>query len=302
MNMEVEVAGVKMKNPVTTASGTFGHGVEYARYVDLNRLGAITVKAVTLQPREGNPPPRIAETPSGILNSVGLQNPGVEAFIREELPELIKYRIPIIVNVAGNSIQEYCQVVEKLNDLPVSAFEINISCPNVKQGGMAFGLDPAVIEEITREVKERSKKAVIVKLSPNVTSIVDCALAACYGGADGLSLINTLSGMAIDAESRRPVLRNVTGGLSGPAIKPIALRMVYEVYRAVRNVPIIGMGGIMTGIDAVEFMLAGATAVAVGTANLVNPTAVIDVIDGIWDYMQRHNIKDVREIIGALEI
>lgn len=299
IDMEVEIAGIKMKNPVTTASGTFGHGVEYAKYVDLNRLGAITVKAITLKPREGNPPPRIAETPSGILNSVGLQNPGVDTFIREDLPELIKYRVPIIVNVAGNTIEEYCQVVEKLNDLPIAAFELNISCPNVKHGGMAFGSDPHIIEKVTKKVKNRSKKPLIVKLSPNVTSIVDSAIAACDGGADALSLINTLLGMAIDAESRKPILKNITGGLSGPAIKPIALRMVYEVHKAV-NIPIIGMGGIMTGIDAIEFMLAGATAVAVGTANLVNPTAVIDVIDGIYDYMQRHDIKSIKDIVGAL--
>lgn len=301
IDMEVNIAGIKMKNPVTTASGTFGHGIEYAKYVDLNKLGALTVKAVTLELREGNPPPRIAETPSGILNSVGLQNPGVDVFIRENLPELSKYQVPIIVNVAGSTIEEYCEVVERLNSSPVAAFELNISCPNVKEGGIAFGSDPRMIEKVTREVKNCSKKPLIVKLSPNVTSIVDSAIAACDGGADAISLINTLLGMAIDAETRKPILRNVTGGLSGPAIKPVALRMVYEVYKVV-NVPIIGMGGIVTGIDAIEFILAGATAVAVGTANLMNPTAVIEVIDGIYDYMQRHHITSIKNLIGALEI
>lgn len=299
--MSVEICGVSFKNPVIAASGTFGFGREYAQYVDLNMLGGIAVKGLTLLPKKGNPPPRIAETPSGILNSVGLQNPGVDYFIEHELPELLKYDTRIIVNINGNTIDEYCRMAEKLRDVPVHFLELNISCPNVKQGGVAFGTHPDVVYDITRSVKAHAKQPVLVKLTPNVTDIKEIAIAVEKAGGDGISLINTVLGMAIDAKKRRPVLANIVGGLSGPAIKPIALRMVWEVAQVV-SIPIIGMGGITTGEDVVEFLLAGATAVGVGTANLISPTACIDIVNQLEEYMVQNGIEDVNELIGGLEI
>lgn len=300
-DMHVNIGGILFKNPVTTASGTFGHGTEYEKYLDLNRLGAITVKGVTLYPKKGNPPPRVAETASGVLNSVGLQNPGVYDFIRHDLNDLKKYSAPIIVNIAGEAIEEYVKIASILDSTDVSGLEINVSCPNVEKGGMTYGTDPDRIYSLTKRIRKITNKTVIVKLSPNVTDIVSCAKASKEGGADAVSMINTLLGMAIDAETARPCLKNITGGLSGPAIKPVALRMVYEVHKNV-DIPIIGMGGILSGSDAVEFMLAGASAVAVGTANFINPRATIDVIDGIKGYMARHRISSVNQLIGALRI
>ena len=297
--LKVEISGMKLKNPVIAASGTFGFGREYSEYIDLNKLGGISVKGLTLKPREGNKPPRIAETPAGILNSIGLQNPGVDAFIKDELPFLKQYDTAIIANIAGNTIEEYCELAEKLSDTDIDAFELNVSCPNVKEGGIAFGQDPKRVEAITKQVKKYSKKPLIIKLSPNVTDIGENAKAAEAGGADAISLINTLTGMKIDVERRAFVLANKTGGLSGPAIKPIAVRMVYQAACAVQ-IPIIGMGGIMNGEDALEFIMAGATMVAVGTANFINPKATMEVIDGIEAYLKRNNIKDINELIGCV--
>lgn len=299
--LDVEICGVSFKNPIIAASGTFGFGREYAGYLDLNMLGGISVKGLTLLPKKGNPPPRIAETPSGILNSVGLQNPGLDYFIEHELPELLKYRTPIIVNINGSTIDEYCKMAERLRDAPVHLLELNISCPNVRQGGVAFGTNPHVVYDITRSVKAHAKQPVIVKLTPNVTDIKEIAIAAEEGGADGISLINTVLGMAIDAKRRCPVLANVVGGLSGPAIKPIALRMVWEVSRVV-SVPIIGMGGITTGEDVVEFLLAGAMAVGVGTANLMSPTACIDILGQLVEYMVQNGVEDVNDLVGGLVV
>lgn len=294
-DMKVNIGGVELKNPVMTASGTFGSGKEYSEYMDLNKLGGLVVKGVSNLPWKGNDSPRIAETYGGMLNSVGLQNPGVEAFIKEDLPFLDKYDTKVIVNLAGRTIEDYCEVAERLGDTNVDMLELNISCPNVKEGGVAFGTDPAMAEEVTRAVKKVAKQPLIVKLSPNVTDIVAIAKAVVAGGADAVSLINTLLGMAIDIDKKKPILANIVGGLSGPAIKPVALRMVYQVARAV-DVPIIGMGGIMTGEDAVEFILAGATGVAVGMANFTNPTATLDVLKGIEDYMVRHGFKSIQAI------
>jgi dihydroorotate dehydrogenase (NAD+) catalytic subunit len=299
--MSVELCGISFKNPVIAASGTFGFGREYAEYVDLNKVGGIAVKGLTLLPQKGNPPPRIAETPSGILNSVGLQNPGVDYFIEHELPALLKYDMRIIVNINGNTVEEYCRMAEKIKDLPVHFLELNVSCPNVKQGGVAFGTNPDVVYDVTRSVKMHARQPVLVKLTPNVTDIKEIAIAVEKAGGDGISLINTVLGMAIDVKKRRPVLANVVGGLSGPAIKPIALRMVWEVAQVV-NIPIVGMGGITTGQDVVEFLLAGATAVGVGTANLMSPTACIDIVKQLEEYMTQHNIKDVKELIGGLVV
>ena len=300
MNTKVNIAGVEFKNPVMVASGTFGSGAEYDEFVDLNRLGAVVTKGVANVPWEGNPTPRIAETYGGMLNAVGLQNPGYDLFAKRDIPYLKKYDTNIIVNVCGRTTEDYIDVVEKLGHEDVDMLEINISCPNVKHGGIAFGQDPKAVEAITKEVKKVAKQPVIMKLSPNVTDITEMAKAAEAGGADALSLINTLTGMQIDVERQKFVLANKTGGLSGPAIKPVAVRMVYQVANAVK-VPIIGMGGITNAKGAMEFILAGATAVSVGTANFNNPHTTIDVIEGIEDYMKRHNVEDINSLIGLVK-
>ena len=299
MNMKVNLAGVTLNNPVMTASGTFGSGEEYSELVDLNRLGAVVTKGVANIPWAGNPTPRIAETYGGMINAIGLQNPGMDVFIKRDIPFLKKYDTKIIVNVCGKTTEDYIEVVERLSDEPVDMLEINISCPNVKEGGIAFGQDPKAVEAITREVKKYAKQPVIMKLSPNVTDITVMAKAAEAGGADVLSMINTLTGMKIDVNRRTFAVANKTGGLSGPAIKPIAVRMVYQAACAVK-IPIIGMGGIMTAEDALEFILAGATAVSVGTANFVNPYATTEIIAGIEDYMVKYQIEDLSELIGAV--
>ena len=300
VDLRTEIAGMKLKNPVMVASGTFGWGEEYSELIDLRQLGAIVTKTVTLKPREGNPPPRLCETPSGMLNSIGLQNEGVDKLIKEQLPFLSKFEVPVIVNISGDSPNEFVELALKLDKVPsVKALELNISCPNVKQGGMYFGCDQRMTADVVRKVKSSTSLPVIAKLTPNVTNIVEIARAAELGGADALSLINTVVGMAIDIESGRPRLGAVTGGLSGPAIRPIAVRMVYEVAKAVR-IPVIGIGGIMTGEDAIEFFLAGAGAVQVGTANFVNVEASIKVIEGIRSYLSNHNIPAIKEIIGKV--
>ena len=300
MNMEVTIAGVTFKNPVMEASGTFGSGMEYSEFVDLNKLGAVVTKGVANVPWPGNPTPRIAETWGGMLNAIGLQNPGIDVFVKRDIPFLKQFDTKIIVNVCGKTTEDYLEVVERLGDEPVDMLEINISCPNVKEGGIAFGQDPKAVEAITRAVKEKAKQPVIMKLSPNVTDITVMAKAAEAGGADAISLINTLTGMKIDVERRRFALANRTGGLSGPAIKPVAVRMVYQAAQAVK-LPIIGMGGIQNAADALEFILAGASAVAVGTANFHNPRATLDTVEGIRDYMERHGIEDVKELVGSVE-
>jgi len=299
--LNVKLAGLKLKNPVIAASGTFGFGQEYSEYMDLSKLGGISVKGLTLKPRQGNKPPRIAETPAGILNSVGLQNPGVEAFVKEMIPFLREYDIAIIANIAGNTIEEYCEMAEILGEADIDALELNVSCPNVKAGCVAFGNSPSGITEIVKRVRPFCKQPLIVKLTPNVTDIKEIALAAEDSGADAVSLINTILGMAIDIHRRRPILFNNYGGLSGPAVKPIALRMVHEVSKTVR-IPIIGMGGIASGDDAIEFMLAGASAVMVGTANFINPIACIEVVEGIEAYLHRYNLNNIYDIIGKLHI
>lgn len=299
INTKVTIAGVEWSNPVTTASGTFGSGMEFADFVDLNRLGAVTTKGVSFVPWTGNPVPRIAETCGGMLNAIGLQNPGVEVFIERDLPFLKQYDTRVIVNVCGKTTEDYLKVVERLSDCAVDMLEINISCPNVKEGGIAFGQNTCSIEEITRQVKKYAKQPVIMKLSPNVTDIREMAKAAEAGGADALSLINTLTGTKIDINKRKFVLANETGGLSGPAVKPVALRMVNQVARTVK-IPVIGMGGIMTGEDAIEFLMAGATAIAVGTANFRNPFATVEIIDGINDFLAKEGITDIKEIIGCV--
>ena len=299
MNMKVNLAGVELSNPVMTASGTFGSGMEYSEYVDLNRLGAIVTKGVANIPWAGNPTPRIAETYGGMLNAIGLQNPGMEVFIERDMPFLQSYKTKIIVNVCGKTEEDYIDVVERLRDQPVDLLEINISCPNVKEGGIAFGQDPKAVEQITAAVKKHAKQPIIMKLSPNVTDITVMAKAAEAGGADALSLINTITGMKIDIYKKQFAVANKTGGLSGPAIKPIAVRMVYEVANAVK-LPIIGMGGIATAEDALEFILAGATAVSVGTANFANPYATIEVVEGIEAYMRKYGVKDIKDLIGAV--
>ena len=300
MNMKVNLAGVEFKNPVMEASGTFGSGAEYGEFVDLNKLGAVVTKGVANVPWPGNPTPRIAETASGMLNAIGLQNPGIDLFTKRDIPFLKQYDTKIIVNVCGKSTEDYLEVVERLGDEPVDMLEINISCPNVKEGGIAFGQDPKAVEAITKAVKKVAKQPVIMKLSPNVTDITEMARAAEAGGADVLSLINTLTGMKIDIYKQDFALANKTGGLSGPAIKPIAVRMVYQVANAVK-IPIIGMGGIQSGEDAIEFMLAGACAVAVGTANFNNPYATMDVIAGMEAYMKRMGVTDINELIGKVK-
>jgi len=299
MNTSVNIAGIELKNPVMTASGTFGSGMEYAELTDIGRLGAIVTKGVANVAWEGNPTPRVTEVGNGMLNAIGLQNPGVDVFVERDLPFLKDYDIPVIVNVCGHTVEEYCAVVERLNDTYVSMYEINVSCPNVKQGALAFGQDAKVLEETTKAIKAVAKKPVIMKLSPNVTSIKDMALAAQAGGADAVSLINTLIGMKIDIERKCFVLANRTGGYSGPAVKPVALRMVYEVAHTV-DIPVIGMGGISSAEDAIEFIMAGATGVAVGTANFVDPAATSKVIDGIEAFMKRKGIEDISEIRKVL--
>lgn len=300
-DLSVDICGLKLKNPVIAASGTFGFGREHAGFMDLNKLGGISVKGLTLKPRQGNRPPRVAETPAGMLNSVGLQNPGVEAFVKNEIPFLRQYSMAVIANIAGNTIDEYCEMARILSGSDIDAIELNVSCPNVKAGCVAFGNTASGIAEITSQVRKHCKKPLIVKLTPNVSNIAEIAIAAEDAGADALSLINTLLGMVIDIETRRPVLANNTGGLSGPAVKPVAVRMVYEVAQAVK-VPVIGMGGISNGCDAVEFMLAGAAAVMVGTAGLIYPDACIKVCEGIEQYMRRHNIKQIGDIRGKIEL
>ena len=300
MNTSVKIAGVEFKNPVTTASGTFGSGMEYAQFVDLNRLGAVTTKGVANIPWAGNETPRVAETYGGMLNAIGLQNPGIDVFMQRDLPFLEQFDTRVIVNVCGKSINDYCEVVERLADSKADLLEINISCPNVKEGGIAFGQNAANIERITHELKKRAKQPIVMKLSPNVTDITEMARAAEAGGADALSLINTLTGMKIDVNRRQFVLANKTGGMSGPAIKPIAVRMVYQVANAVQ-LPIIGMGGITNAEDALEFIMAGATMISIGTATFHNPYATIEVIDGIEDYMKKNKITDIKELIGCVK-
>jgi len=299
-DLSVEIAGVRMQNPVMSASGTFGYGMEYQPYLDLSILGAIVTKAITLEERLGNPPPRVRETPAGMLNAIGLQNPGVEAFIRDKLPPLRGVGVPVIINISGRSVEEFVRVAEMLCIDGVAALELNVSCPNVQEEGMHFGVDCDLTGTLTAAVVEATDRPVIVKLSPNVTDITSIARAAAEGGAHALSLINTLVGMSIDVERRRPHLGNVTGGLSGPAIRPVAVRMVHEVARAV-DLPIIGMGGIANARDALEFILAGATAVGVGTVNFVEPAAMAAVIAGLEDYCRRHGVARITDLVGAVQ-
>lgn len=298
MNTKVTIAGVELKNPVMTASGTFGSGMEYSEFNDLARLGAVVTKGVSNVPWEGNPTPRVAEVYGGMLNAIGLQNPGIDVFIERDLKFLSGYDTKVIVNVCGKSIADYLEVVDRLYDQPVDMLEINVSCPNVKEGAIAFGQKPECLEEITSEIKKHAKQPVIMKLTPNVTDIAEMARAAESAGADAISLINTITGMKIDPVKRRFVLANKTGGMSGPAIKPIAVRMVYQASHAVK-IPVIGMGGISNALDAVEFMLAGASAVAVGAASFHDPYAVTKVIDGLEDYMRKYGIEDINELVGA---
>ncbi|HPD55925.1 MAG TPA: dihydroorotate dehydrogenase [Smithellaceae bacterium] len=301
INMSVKIGRLKLKNPVMTASGTFGYGEEYADYVDLNKLGAVVVKGLSLKPREGNPPPRVMETPGGMLNAVGLQNIGVEAFISEKLPFLRKYDTKVIVNIYGENYDEYKKVTRKLSAVRgVHAVEVNISCPNVKKGGLSFGADPKTAATVTRKVKEVTDLPVIVKLTPNVTDIAAIAVAVEKAGADAISLINTITGMSVDIFTGRPHLKNITGGLSGPAIKPVALRMVWQVLQNV-SIPVIGIGGIMNAEDALEFLIIGAKAVQIGTANFINPQATMEVIGGIKRYMEMTGIKNISKIIGTFK-
>lgn len=297
MNTSVNIAGVEFKNPVMEASGTFGSGMEYSEFVDLSKLGAVVTKGVANVPWQGNPTPRIAEVYGGMLNAIGLQNPGIDVFCERDIPFLKQFDTKIIVNVCGKTTEDYCAVVERLADEPIDMMEINISCPNVKEGGIAFGQDPKAVEAITREIKKFAKQPVIMKLSPNVTDITVMAKAAEAGGADALSLINTLTGMKIDIHRQKFAIANKTGGMSGPAVKPIAVRMVYQVANAV-DLPIIGMGGICNGEDAIEMIMAGATAVSVGTANFMNPTATTDTIAGIEAYMKQYGIEDINSLVG----
>ncbi len=299
MNTKINFCGVEFKNPIVTASGTFGFGDEYNEYASLSEYGGIGTKGLTRYARGGNKPPRIAETPMGILNSVGLQNPGVDTFAENLVPHISKYDTNIIANMSGNTIDEYCEMAEILSKTDVALIEMNISCPNVKHGGLAFGTDKDTVYELTKAVKAVCKKPLVVKLSPNVTSITDIALAAQKGGADALSLINTLLGMKIDIYTKRPVLANNMGGLSGPAVKPVAIRMVHQVYNAV-DIPIIGMGGVMSGADVIEFMLAGASLVALGTGMFIKPNLILDVKRDINEYCARFGIEDINELIGAL--
>lgn len=302
VDLSVNIGGIMMKNPVTTASGTFNFGQEYGQYFDLNRLGAIVVKGTTLLPKEGNIPPRLVETPAGLLNAIGLQNPGVEHFLREDLPCLKQYDLPVIVNISGNTVEEYASLAQMLDGVDgVAGLEVNISCPNVKKGGLAFGTKPEMAGEVTAAIRKATTLPLIVKLSPNVSDITEIARKVEEAGADALSLINTLLGMAIDVKTRKPLLGNIMGGLSGPAIKPVALRMVWQVSRAVK-IPLIGMGGIMNATDALEFILAGASAVAVGTASFVNPTVCVEIIEGIKAYLIQEKIPSITDLVGRLEV
>lgn len=300
LNLKVNIAGVELKNPVMNASGTFGSGKEYSDFVDLSLLGAVVVKGVADKPWNGNNSPRIAEVYSGMLNSVGLQNPGVEYFIKNDIPYLRQFDTKIIVNVCGHTIDEYCNVVKALNGKDIDMLELNISCPNVSEGGIAFGTDCSVAEKVVSEVKKYADKPLIVKLSPNVSDIVSIAKSVENAGADAISLINTITGMKIDIKKRAPILANKVGGMSGPAIKPIAVRMVYQVKKAVK-IPIIGMGGISNGVDAIEFMMAGASAVAIGTANFMNPFAMTETIEGIKKYMEDYSVNDINDIVGIID-
>jgi dihydroorotate dehydrogenase (NAD+) catalytic subunit len=298
--LEVKIHNLSLKNPVLTASGTFGYGEEFADFIDLSRLGGIIVKGTTGSHREGNAYPRMAETPSGMLNAVGLQNAGVDVFCQKTYPRICDIDTNIIVNVSGSSIEEYCETAAKIDALDkIPAIELNISCPNVKKGGMGFGTDPKMAAQVVGEVRKVYHKTLIVKLTPNVTSIADIAKAVEEAGADSVSLINTILGMAVDVERRRPVLSTITGGLSGPAVKPVAVRMVWQVAKAVK-IPVIGLGGIASANDALEFLMAGATAVQIGTANFLDPTVTVKVVDGLQDYLNRHNIKDIHDIIGII--
>ena len=301
MNTEVNLAGIKMKNPVTVASGTFGYGREFSNFFDLSKLGGIITKGTSLKPRSGNKPSRVYETPSGMLNSIGLQNPGVEYFAQNDLPFLRKFDTAVIVNACGSSIEEYVQLCKVLNTLDIDGVELNLSCPNVKAGCMAFGNTYEGVKQVTSEVRKVLDKPLIVKLTPNVTDIASIAKAVEDAGADGVSLINTLLGMKIDIDKRRPVLANNTGGLSGPAIRPVAVRMVYQVAQAV-NIPVLGMGGIVNGDDAIEFMLAGATAISIGAGNFINPYTSVDTVAGIENYMKKHKIENITDLVGTVEI
>jgi len=301
-NLSVNLGGIKLRNPVTVASGTFGYGREYEEYLDISELGAVIVKGTTLEPRPGNPPPRIAETPAGMLNAIGLENPGVDVFINEHLPYLYQQGVTVIANIAGNCPEDYVEVARRLEGCRgIAGIELNISCPNVKQGGLQFGTDPVMVKSVVRAVKDVTSYPVMPKLSPNVTDIVAIARAAVDGGADALSMINTLMGMAIDVKNRRPVLANIFGGLSGPAIKPVALRMIYQVRREM-DIPILGGGGIMDTTDALEFIMAGANAVSIGTGNFVNPQTAAEIIAGLQEYMQTYQLAAIDELVGAAVI
>ena len=301
MNTEVNLAGIKMKNPVTVASGTFGYGREYSEFIDLNKLGGIITKGTSLKPRPGNKPPRICETTAGMLNAIGLQNPGVEYFMENDLPWLKKFDAKVIVNACGSSVEEYVELAKVLNTLDIDGVELNLSCPNVKSGCMAFGTSYDGVKEVTSQVRKVLDKPLIVKLTPNVTDITEPAKGAEDAGADGVSLINTLLGMSIDIEKQRPVLANNMGGLSGPAVKPVAVRMVYQVAKTV-NIPVLGLGGIVNGKDVIEFMLAGATAISIGTGNFIEPEISIKAVEGVEEYMRRHNIEDINSIIGKVQM
>jgi len=303
--LKVEIAGIKLKNPVMTASGTFGYGQEYATFVDLNRLGAMILKGITLKPKTGNPPPRIIETPSGMLNAIGLQNVGVEILIKEKLPYLKKFNTPVVINISGDTLEEYVELAGRLGEVSkeigVAGLEVNISCPNVKKGGMVWGTDAKATYKIINSIRKTTSLPLIVKLTPNVTNIKIIAQAAEEAGADALSLVNTLVGMAVDIDSRKPKLANISGGLSGPAVKPVALWLVWQVFQSV-NIPVIGIGGIIKVEDALEFIIAGARAIEIGTANFVNPGVTIEIIEGIEKYLTENNIKDVNELVGSMKI
>lgn len=301
MNTEVNLAGIKMKNPITVASGTFGYGREFAEYIDLNQLGGIVTKGTSLKPRPGNKSPRVCETPAGMLNAIGLQNPGVEHFINEDLPWLKQFNTAIIVNACGSTVEDYVEICKILNKTDIDGVELNLSCPNVKEGCLAFGTTYEGVKNVTSQVRKVLDKPLIVKLSPNVTDIREPAKAAQDAGADGVSLINTLLGMSIDINKKRPILANNTGGLSGPAIKPVAVRMVYQVAQAI-DIPILGLGGIVTGDDVIEFMLAGATAVSIGTGNFISPEVSVNAVKGVEEYMKKNGIDNINDIIGAVQM